>query len=102
MNQTLRNSTRPEPSPATGCAGETIVGLGVEQLEDALAGGHGCLQDVVFVAEVLDGAEEALRVLDEGDEDAEGDRAEDASARRSVAVDSRALRSDSSARRRTR
>ena len=42
------------------------------------AGGHGGLQDVVFVAEVLDGPEEALRVLDEGDEDAEGDGAEDA------------------------
>ena len=26
MNQTLRNSTRPEPSPAMGCAGETMVG----------------------------------------------------------------------------
>ena len=60
---------------ATGLGGETIVGLGIEQLEDALAGGHGGLQDVVLVAEVLDGAEEALRVLHEGDQDAEGDGA---------------------------
>src|SRR5580704_11324383 len=52
-------------------------GFGVEQFEDALAGGHRRLQDVVFVAEVLDGAEEALRVLDEGDEDAEGHGGED-------------------------
>ena len=52
-------------------------GFGVEQSEDALAGCHGCLEDVVFVAEVLDGTEEALRVLNEGDEHAEGDGAED-------------------------
>ena len=38
-----------------GWAGETMVGLGVEQLEDALAGGHGGLQDVVLLAEVLMG-----------------------------------------------
>ncbi len=77
MNQTLRNSTRPDVSPAVGLAGETMVGFGVEELEDALAGGHGGLQDVVFVAEILDGAEEALRVLDEGDEYAESDCTED-------------------------
>ena len=78
MNQTLRNSMEPERSPAMGWAGETMVGLGVEELEDALAGGHGGLQDVVLLAEVLDGPEEALRVLDEADEDAEGDGAEEA------------------------
>ncbi len=33
------------------------------------------MQDVVLFAEVLNGAEEALRVLDEGDEDADGDDA---------------------------
>ena len=77
MNQTLRNSTRPEPSPAIGMSGRDDRRFGVEQLEDALAGGHGGLQDVVLVAEVLDGAEEALRVLDEGDQHAEGDGAED-------------------------
>ncbi len=36
---------------------------GVEQLEDALAGGHGGLQDVVLVAQILNGPPEALRVL---------------------------------------
>ena len=50
----------------------------VEQFEDALGGGHGGLQDVVLVGELHDGAEEALRVLDKGDEHAEGDGAEDA------------------------
>ena len=50
----------------------------IEKFEDALAGSHGRLQDVVFIAEVLDRAEETLRVLDEGDEDAEGYGAEDA------------------------
>ncbi len=54
-----------------GVGGRDDLGRGVEQLEDALAGGHGGLQDVVLLAEVLDGAEEALGVLDEGDQDAE-------------------------------
>ena len=45
------------------CAGLTISGCGIEQLEDALAGGHGGLQDVVLVAQVLNGPPEALRVL---------------------------------------
>ena len=49
-----------------GMGGLDDLRRGVEQLEDALAGGHGGLQDVVFVAEVLDGPPEALRVLDEG------------------------------------
>ena len=39
----------------------------VQQFEDALGAGHGRLQDVVLVAQVLDGPEKALRVLDEGD-----------------------------------
>ena len=47
----------------------------VEQLEDALAGGHGRLQDVEFFAEVLNRAEEALRVLHEGDERSDRHRA---------------------------
>ena len=47
----------------------------VEQREDALGGGHGRLQDVEFVAEVLNGLEEALRVLHEGDQHADRDRA---------------------------
>src|ERR1017187_6413411 len=53
-------------------------GLGVDELEYALAGGHGGLQDVVLLAEVHDGPEESLRVLDEADEDADGDGAEEA------------------------
>src|ERR1700731_3355473 len=43
----------------------------IQQLEYAFAGGHGRLQDVVFFTEVHDGAEEAERVLDEGDQYAE-------------------------------
>src|ERR1700761_8343936 len=45
----------------------------VEQFEDAFGCRHRRLQDVVFVAEVLDGAEEALRILNECDENAESD-----------------------------
>src|SRR3989454_10442337 len=43
----------------------------VEQLEDALGGGHSRLQDIEFFAEVLDGTEETLRVHHEGDENAQ-------------------------------
>ena len=43
----------------------------VEQLEDALGGGHSRLQDIEFFAEVLDGTEETLRVHHEGKENAE-------------------------------
>ncbi len=43
----------------------------IEQLENAFAGGHGGLQDVVFVAEVLNRAEKTLRVAHEGDQDAQ-------------------------------
>ncbi len=42
------------------------VRLGIEQLEDALGGRHGALQDVVLLAEVLNGPEEAQAVLQEG------------------------------------
>ncbi len=55
--------------------GRGDVGGGVEEFEDALGGGHGGLEDVVLLAQVHDGAEETLGVLDEGDEDAEGDGA---------------------------
>src|SRR5580765_1817379 len=44
----------------------------IQQLENALAGRHGALQDVVFVAQVLDGTEEALRVLHKSHEHADG------------------------------
>ena len=43
----------------------------VEQREDALRGCHGGLEDVELLGEVADGLEEASRVLEEGDEDAE-------------------------------
>ena len=46
----------------------------VQQFENALAGRHGGLQDVVLVAQVLDGPPEALRVLDEHGQHADGDR----------------------------
>src|ERR1035441_10242993 len=61
-----------------GIGGRDDDGRGVDELEDAFGGSHGRLQDVVFLAEVLNGAEEALRVLDETDEDADGDGAEEA------------------------
>ncbi len=50
------------------------LGRRIQQLEDAFAGGHRRLQDVVFFAQVLDGAEEALGILDKGDQHADGDR----------------------------
>ena len=40
-------------------------GLGIDQLEDALRRGHGGLQDVVLLAEVLNGPEETQPVLEE-------------------------------------
>jgi len=49
-------------------AGEITLHRRVEQLEDAFAGGHCGLQDVVFFAEVHDGTEESQSVLDEGDQ----------------------------------
>ena len=55
-----------------GVYGGYDFGGSIEELEEALGGGHGGLQDVVFVGEVLDGAEEALSVLDEGDQNSDG------------------------------
>ena len=40
----------------------------IQQLENPLAGRHGRLQDVVLFAEILNGPEEALGILDEGGE----------------------------------
>ena len=63
------------------CRRDDVRGC-VDQLEDALGRRHRGLQNVVFVAEVLYGAEEALRVLDEGNENAESDNvSEDAQVR---------------------
>jgi hypothetical protein len=44
----------------------------VERAEDAVRGDEGRLEDVVPVRDVADGLEEALRILDEGDERADG------------------------------
>src|SRR5689334_3842043 len=44
----------------------------IQQLEDALAGRHGPLQNVVFVAQVLNGTEEALRILHKSHKHADG------------------------------
>ena len=44
----------------------------VEQLEDALGAGHGALQNIVLIAEVLDGLEEALGILNKSHQDADG------------------------------
>ena len=54
------------------------LSLRIEQLEDAFTCGHGRLEDVVLLAEVLNGAEEALGVLHEGDDHADADGAEPA------------------------
>ena len=48
------------------------LGLGIQQAEDPLTGGHGGLQDVHLLAQVHDGAEEAQRVLHEGHQHAQG------------------------------
>src|SRR5258707_5787536 len=47
----------------------------IQELEDALGGGHGRLEDVELFAEVLDGAEEALGEHGEGGENAKGEAA---------------------------
>ena len=59
------------PFRRLGLSGRDDLGRRVEQLEDALARGHGRLQDVVLLAQVLDGPEEALRILHEGHQHAE-------------------------------
>src|SRR5215471_15550636 len=56
-----------------GMRGRDDFYWGVEQLEDAFARSHRRLQNVVFVTEVLNGTEEPLRVLHEGDENADRD-----------------------------
>src|ERR1700678_1327183 len=48
--------------------------LRIHQFEDALAGGHCRLQNVVFVRQILDWPPEAQRKLREHDEHADGDR----------------------------
>src|SRR5437879_5456226 len=47
----------------------------IQELEDALGGGHGGLEDVELFAEVLNGAEEALSEHGEGGENAKGEAA---------------------------
>ena len=54
-----------------GAAGGRMVGLRVEQLEDALGRRHGALQDVVLLAEVLNRPEESQAVLQERHQHAE-------------------------------
>ena len=56
------------------------VGIGsrdrlVEKAKNALRSGHGSLQDIEFFTEVLNGAEEALRINHERDQDADFNRA---------------------------
>src|SRR5216684_762515 len=47
----------------------------IQELEDALGGGHGGLENVELFAEVLNGAEEALSEHGEGGENAKGEAA---------------------------
>ncbi len=53
---------------ALGHRGRNHLYRSIQQLEDAFAGGHGRLQDVIFFAEVHDWAKESQSVLDEGDQ----------------------------------
>ncbi len=64
-----------DPSPGAWIRGIDDLRRGIEQLEDAFACGHGCLQDVVLVAEVLNGAPEALGIHVECCQHADGDGA---------------------------
>src|SRR5690348_896966 len=57
-----------------GKLGREDVNRRIQQFEDAFTGSHGRLQDVVFVAQVLDGAEESLGVLHESGQHAKSDR----------------------------
>ena len=75
MNHTWRNSIRFDPSPDARIGRTHDLRRGIEQLEDALARGHGGLQDVVLVAQVLDGPPEALRIHVEHGQHADGHRA---------------------------
>src|SRR3990172_11249866 len=52
-------------------------GLGVEELEDPLRGGHCRLEHVELLREVGDWPPEPLRVLEKRDEDAEGETPEE-------------------------
>src|SRR5439155_14310564 len=70
----IRGGRRRRPR-ARGRAGGADRGLGVEQAEDALGGHHGSLHNRVLGDEIADGEEEAIRVLEEGDETTEGERA---------------------------
>ena len=60
---------------ARGWAGDWIAHRRVQQLEDALGGGHGRLHDVVLFAQILNGAEESHAVLEEGHHHADLDGA---------------------------
>ncbi len=66
---------------ARGDSGGSTIRLGIEQLEDALGGRHGALQDVVLLAQVLDGPEEAQAVLQKRDHHAERERSRDGHAK---------------------
>ena len=68
----FRRAYLAEPAPAVVGSGRQRL---VEELEDAFGSGHGRLQDIEFFAQVLNGLEEALRVLHEGDEHADRHRA---------------------------
>ena len=47
----------------SGAEGGSTVSFGIQQLENPFRGGHGSLQNVVLLAQVLDGAEETQSVL---------------------------------------
>ena len=52
--------------------GRDDLNLRVEQFEDAFGRRHRSLEDVVFIAQILDGPEEAMRILHEGHQRAQG------------------------------
>ena len=72
--RTRRGRTRrPRAPPETAWrwAGDWISHRRVQQLEDALGGRHGRLQDVVLLAQILNGPEESHAVLEKGHQHAE-------------------------------
>ena len=65
--------SRGRPPRGRRRCGPPSAGSRVQELEDALAGGHGRLEDVVLLAQVLDGPVETPDVLDEGHQAAQGE-----------------------------
>ncbi len=72
--QTRRDRTQSAPARRRfRNRGRSDLGRRVQQFEDAFAGRHRRLQNVVLLAEILNRPEEALRVLDESGQNSDAD-----------------------------